>query len=219
MARQRTSRASGKENKSQSQNNKKAQSSGGKKFFKRELKFFGHEHNKKNGYTYEKIEEAIIMKIQSTFEGNTVPYIISSLRNKAKHVFSEPELRVSELSEPVAKAREQLKYDKRYDKQYDYWMENEAAFSSLWSKAYALIWETYCSSELKVTIKEMSRFQTHIRDDPLELLRTVEHLMHVPMKAVYPTLTLIETLTSMVSVKQGDKEGLTTYLERFKSKN
>ena len=84
-------------------------------------------------------------------------------------------------------------------------MENEAEFASLWSKVFALIWESYCSSELKMTIKEMSRFQTHIHDDPLELLKIVEYHMHVPMKAVYPTLTLIKIISSMVSVKQGGK--------------
>ena len=63
----------------------------------------------------------------------------------------------------------------------------------------------------------MSRFDTQIRDDPLHLLQTIEHLMHVPMKAVYPTLTLIESMSRMISIKQGEREGLSTYLERFKS--
>ena len=76
----------------------------------------------------------------------------------------------------------------------------------------------YCSSELKVNIKDMSRFDTYIRDDPLCLLQNIEHLMHVPMKAVYLTLTLIEAMSRMISIKQGEREGLSTYLERFKSK-
>ena len=81
-----------------------------------------------------------------------------------------------------------------------------------------MIWNECTSSDLKTTIKEMSRFNNQIRDDPLELLKVVEHLMHVPMKAVYPTLTLIETIARMMSLKQGEKEGLATYLEHFKSK-
>ena len=63
----------------------------------------------------------------------------------------------------------------------------------------------------------MPIFCTQTRDDPLELVKILEHIMHITSRAVYLTLTLIETITSMVSIKQGEKEGLATYLERFKS--
>ena len=67
-------------------------------------------------------------------------------------------------------------------------------------------------------IKEISGFSTSILDNPLELLRTIKQQMHVPSRAVYPILTLIESLSMVLSVKQGDKEGLISYMERFKSK-
>ena len=51
----------------------------------------------------------------------------------------------------------------------------------------------------------------------MKLLEIVEHLMHVPICAVYPILTLIESLVSMMKVKQGDSESLVKYLKRFKS--
>ena len=63
----------------------------------------------------------------------------------------------------------------------------------------------------------MSQFEETILDNPLELLKTIEHQVHVPSRAVYPTLTLIESLTRMLSIRQGEKEGLTSYMERFKS--
>ena len=72
------------------------------------------------------------------------------------------------------------------------------------------------STELKRIIKEMPNFDTAILDDPLELLKPIEQYVHVPSRAVYPTLALIESLGRLLSVKQGDKEGLTSYLERFK---
>ena len=216
MVRQRKAQ-SGKENVANARNVQSGSTSSNKPF-KKEFKFFGHDSGRKNGYTYEKIEEAIITKIQATFEGNTVPFIVRSLRDRTKHLFAEPQLVVSEATDVGGvREREQRKNDKKYDKQYDTWIENNAEFDSLWQKAYALIWESYCSTELKITAKEMSMFNSHIRDDPLILLQTVEHLMHVPMKAVYPTLTLIESMSRMLSIKQGEREGLSTYLERFKS--
>ena len=145
-------------------NTRKTQSGGSsRKPFKREFKFFGHDSGRKNGYTYEKIEESIITKIQDTFEGNTVPYVVRCLRDKTKHAFPEPELVISTSTDADVKEREQQKSEK-YDKQYDQWVENNAEFDSLWQKVYALIWDVYCNSELKVNIKEMSRFDTHICD-------------------------------------------------------
>ena len=41
--------------------------------------------------------------------------------------------------------------------------------------------------------------------------------MHVPMRAVYPVLTLSETFSSLMKTKQGNNESLIIYLERFKS--
>ena len=51
----------------------------------------------------------------------------------------------------------------------------------------------------------------------MNLLEIVEYVMHVPIRSVYPVLRLIESLASMMKVKQGDNESLVNYLERFKS--
>ena len=47
-----------------------------------------------------------------------------------------------------------------------------------------------------MAIKEMSDFDTTVRDDPLELLDRIERFMHTPERAKYPALTLIEVLLS-----------------------
>ena len=73
------------------------------------------------------------------------------------------------------------------------------------------------STELRRIIKEMPNYETTILDDPLVLLKTIEQQVHVPSRAVYPTLTLIESLSRLLNVRQGDKECLTSYMERFKS--
>ena len=86
-----------------------------------------------------------------------------------------------------------------------------------WIKAYALIWNSYCSRDVQRGIKEMPAFDNSIRSDPLELLTVVETLMHTPEKAKYPTLTLIEVLLSFMKVRQGDNEDLYDYLYQFKT--
>ena len=80
-----------------------------------------------------------------------------------------------------------------------------------------MIWKSYCSKEVQVAIEEISDFDSRIKNDPLELLKEVETLMHVPQRAKYPPLTLVEVLCEFLRVKQGDKESLIDYLNRFKS--
>ena len=80
-----------------------------------------------------------------------------------------------------------------------------------------MIWKNYCSKEMQVAIEEISDFQTRIENDHLELLGQIETLMHVPQRAKYPPLTLVEVLYEFMRVKQGDKESLIDYLNRFKS--
>ena len=63
----------------------------------------------------------------------------------------------------------------------------------------------------------MSHFDGVIKNTPLELLNEVETLMHVPQRAKYPPLTLVEVLCEFMKIKQGDKESLIDYLNRFKS--
>ena len=72
-------------------------------------------------------------------------------------------------------------------------------------------------SDMQVAVRELKDYDTRTIDNPLELLTDVEKLMHVPRKAVYPTLALLETISSLLSLRQESEEGLMSYLERFKS--
>ena len=58
----------------------------------------------------------------------------------------------------------------------------------------------------------MPAYENTIKNDPLELLRIVEMLMHTPENAEYPTLTLIEVLLSLLKIRQGEYEYLYDYL-------
>ena len=70
---------------------------------------------------------------------------------------------------------------------------------------------------MQLAIKELPNYESEVLDDPLKLLEEVEKLMHVPRKAVYPVLTLIETLSNLMNCRQGENDTLTGYLEKFKS--
>ena len=108
-------------------------------------------------------------------------------------------------------------FDMIWVKHYNHYFDNIKGFKDLWIKLYALIWEKYCSREVQCALKEISDFNSVVKNEPLELLARVERLMHTPMKAKYPPLTLIEVLYSFLLQKKGDNEELLDYLGRFKS--
>jgi hypothetical protein len=54
------------------------------------------------------------------------------------------------------------------------------------TKAYALIFSTYCNKTMQNRIEEHPEFESTIHDDPIELLNKIKVLMHNPIRAKYP---------------------------------
>ena len=185
---------------------------------KRELRFHMHDAQaRKLSESYEKIKKAIILKIQETFEDSD--NIVESLKKKQKKVINKPDYKkyVSTLTDPDEKAAENTSLEKEWERDFQIFCDDQKKFKNNWHKAYAMIWKNYCSKEVQVAIEEISDFKARIENDPLELLNEIETLMHVPQRAKYPPLTLVEVLYEFLRVKQGDKESLIDYLNRFKS--
>eukprot|EP00980_Cylindrotheca_fusiformis_P024330 scaffold11755_cov81-Cylindrotheca_fusiformis.AAC.1 len=83
-------------------------------------------------------------------------------------------------------------------------------------KAYAMIYADFCSSTMQIRIKEHPEFETTIYNDPIELLKAVKMLMHDPVCATYPYLSVADALAKLINVKQKEDESLNDYVERFK---
>ena len=62
-------------------------------------------------------------------------------------------------------------------------------------------------------------FDKNIQDNPLDFLKQTKTSMHVPAKVVYSTLSIIDSLTSLFTLKQQEQEDLITYLDRFNIDN
>ena len=116
-------RGGNKENKISNGNKKPSSTSKkhpGKSFQKREYKFFGHEALKKNnGYTYGRIVEQIIIKIQTNFEGPTGSMVVDILRSHTKYVFNEPEMEESTKMETTTKVLDTQCILREWEKDYD----------------------------------------------------------------------------------------------------
>ena len=133
--------------------------------------------------------------------------------------FNEPQLDSVTGATDELRALSRERVNLKYKEEFRWHMRKKEEFEDNFFKVYTLIWEVYCSSELRRAIKELPNFDvgtTKIRDDPLMLLETIENLMHTPEKAKYPVLTIVEIWNSFLKTRQGEKEELLDYLSRFK---
>ena len=154
-----------------------------------------HDTTRKGGYTYKKIFDAIILKIQTTFDGGR--YIVKLLRSKIKDGPPQPIRGLSQKTDLLEKAVEQESLNRKYEAQLSYYFMAESQFEDNWITAYGLIFDIYCSKEMCRTIMEVSDYEARILDNLLELLKEIERLVHVPRKAKYPTVALIKTLSNL----------------------
>ena len=65
-------------------------------------------------------------------------------------------------------------------------------------------------------IEEHPDFDSKIENDPIALLESIKTLMHDPVRAQYPLVSMTEALIRLVNVKQMDNESLLDYVKRFK---
>ena len=183
----------------------------------RELKFYLHDSvGRKQSESFGKIREAILIKIQKTFDSPVD--LVSSLKAKAKKVYTEPVVdAAATVGTPEQMARQDRLAEKKWLLLLERWQAKVDRFEEMWMNTYGLIWDYYCSKELQNAIKEMPDYESAVNGEPLVLLERVEQLMHTPERAKYPSLTTVEILLNFLKCRQGDKESLVDYLSRFKS--
>ena len=58
-------------------------------------------------------------------------------------------------------------HELKWKKKYDQYLENQREFEDLWIKSYALIWYKYCSREVQCELKEMSYYNSVVKNEPL----------------------------------------------------
>ena len=125
---------------------------------KKEFRYQLHDSSRGNGYTFEKITQAIILKIQTTFNGGH--YIVTSLRSRVKKGPPMPTRGVSVLVNVDLKAIEQETLNRKFEAQLVHYFGQEVEFEDNWVKAYGLIFETYCSRDTQVAVRELKDYNT-----------------------------------------------------------
>ena len=114
------------------------------------------------------------------------------------------------------KKLEQDRFDMRYHAEIKQFLDWQSGIEANLMKAYALIFGAYCSKAIKSWLEEHPDFETTIRDDPIELLKTINILMHDTVRAKFPYASLHDVMMRLFNLRQQEHEHLTDYEKRFK---
>jgi hypothetical protein len=167
--------------------------------------------------SYDTVKDHIVQYVQKTYRnGQDVAVSIRNLvvMDLTPH---EPTRGMSRDVDATANLKAQAGKDILYQAQLERYLERKDTLEQNLTKAYALIFSTYCNKTMQNRVEEHPKFETTIRDDPIELLNKIKVLrMHDPIRAKYPFASLTEAISRMLNLKQSDNKGLLDYIKRFK---
>ncbi|HET7638102.1 MAG TPA: C2HC-type zinc finger protein, partial [Ktedonobacteraceae bacterium] len=166
--------------------------------------------------TYATVKDTIIQYIQKTFkDGFDVAQSLKdgAVYDLAKH---EPEREISTLTDQPNAQLEQSGFDIKYQEELRRFLDRKDNLRQGLVKAYALIFSNYCNRTMQSRIEEHPEFESKIEGNPIALLEAIKTLMHDPVRAQYPLVSMTDALTRLINVKQMENEPLLDYVKRFK---
>ena len=181
-----------------------------------EIKFYPHGSGKKGQTTtYATVKDHIISYVQRTYRhGQDIAISLRELK-KRDLTSEEPTRKISSKTGDDKKL-EQDGFYMRYQAEIKQFLDRQSGLEENLMKAYALIFGTYCSKAIQSRVEEHPDFETTIRDDPIELLKTINILMHDTVRAKYPYASLHDVMMRLFNLRQQEHEHLTDYVKRFK---
>ena len=150
-------------------------------------------------------------------------YISTALENGMDYDFKQeqppPFLLVAEegTKEEVLMAQSKNEASRmEYKRKVDKYNEKMEIFEENKVKAYGFLWQK-CSSQMKQNIESKEDYHNKIKNNPFELLKTIEALSYNYQDSKYEVAIVFDALKTFITLKQYDDEHLTKYLERFKA--
>ena len=161
------------------------------------------------------MKDHIISYVQRTYRhGQDIAISLRELK-KRDLTSEEPTRKISSRTDD-SKKLEQDGFDMRYQAEIKQFLDQQSGLEENLMKAYALIFGTYCSKAIQSRVEEHPDFETTLRDDPIELLKTINILMHDTIRAKYPYASLHDVMMRLFNLRQQEHEHLTDYVKRFK---
>ena len=153
------------------------------------------------------MKDHIISYVQRTYRhGQDIAISLRELK-KRDLTSEEPTRKISSKTDDNKKL-EQDGFDMRYQAEIKQFLDRQSGLEKNLMKAYALIFGTYCSKAIQSRVEEHPDFETTIRDDPIELLKTINMLMHDTVRAEYPYASLHDVMMRLFNLRQQEHEHL-----------
>mgnify|MGYP000382356346 CR=1 FL=1 len=156
-----------------------------------EMKFFPHGIGReRQTVSYDTVKDYIVQVIQKTYKnGQDTAVSIGDPKKKDLNPL-QPTRGVAAAADMAETLLQQKGMDIIYQAELERYLDRKDTLEQNLTKAYALIFSTYCDKAMQNRVEEHPNFETTIRDDPIELLNKIKVLMHDPIRAKYPFASL-----------------------------
>jgi hypothetical protein len=165
---------------------------------------------------YETTIAYLINQIQKTFPyGKDISSALDDLKpyDLSKH---KPIKQVSKSTDKDIAFEENDQFKMEFKSDYDSFNKRKQTLEFNMSKAYSFLWDQ-CAQGMQTKIEENSRFDTEIKGDPIELLKTIKSYALNYHEHRYEMAIIFESLRLMINLKQKEGESLIDYTKRFKT--
>jgi hypothetical protein len=168
-----------------------------------EMKFIPHRIEKevRQTATYQTVKDYIIQLVQKSFtNGKDVADSIRRM-DKINMTTKIPVRKISGASKADDKATEQEGYDILYKADLDMYTKRKHELEDNMNKMYSLIYLQHCNKTIQDRIHAHPNFKNKIKNDLIELLKAIETLINVPVRARYPYASVTEAMTRFMTCR------------------
>jgi antitoxin (DNA-binding transcriptional repressor) of toxin-antitoxin stability system len=181
------------------------------------MKFFPHGIGRdRQAVSYDTVKDHIVQYVQKTYKNGQDAAVSTRNRVVMDLTPHESTRGTSRDVDATANLKAQAGMDIMSQAELERYLERKDTLEQNLTKAYALIFSTYCNKTMHNRVEEHPEFETTICNDPIELLNKIKVLIHDPIRAKYPFASLTEAISRMLNLKQSENKGLLDYVKRFK---
>jgi hypothetical protein len=166
-------------------------------------------------HTFQTVKEAVLSYIQRTKKDSKDVRVSLDKEQIVDLNAVKPKLQISRESDPSDNANEQKAFDKEFEGELEDWRLRRKELENGLEMAFALIKENYCTKTMKDRIESHPDYEALIKDNPIELLKAIRVLTHDTVRAQYPYVSLVESVSRLMNIRQND-DSLLDYAKRFK---
>src|SRR5210317_1823032 len=176
-----------------------------------ELKFAPQGYGKGPQASYSTVKDAVIKNIQKNFK-NGQDVAKSIKQGKINDLSGDlPMMIISTKPEDKGGATEQAGFNILYQEELRVYIERKDTLRTGMNKAYALIYDNYCTRAMWAQIEEHPEFESKIEDILIQLLEAIKTLTHDTVCMTYPLASIMDAHTRFANTKQGENEFLLDY--------